>query len=111
MKKKPFEVEYKQGMTTAWSDGEKLTIKNPTGKRHVKTNIEQIFGMGEFDKIREYAYIEEETRSKSNVLAIEYLIVSGYIPERVNNDYKDYMKEDLTKKYFKDKDGKEKTKT
>jgi len=104
MKKKPFEVEYKQGMTTAWSDGEKLTVKNPAGKRHVKANIEQIFGVGEFEKIKDHAYIEEETRSRTNILAIEYLLVSGYIPKRVEDAYKDYTKDNLTKKYFKDKD-------
>lgn len=78
-------VEYKQGMTSVWCDGEKLIIKNPTGKKHVKDNVEQIFGMGEFDKIVEVAYFEDFDRKKFKA---PYEAASGYIPERARTDLK-----------------------
>lgn len=76
------EVSYKQGMTTAWSDGEKVVIKNPTGITHVKDNVEQIFGMGEFDELNDVQYMSEMKNGRF------YEMVTGYIPERVKKDIK-----------------------
>ena len=81
------EVVYKQGMTTVWSDGEKIIVTNPSQRRHIKTNVEQIFGMGEYDKILEVKYSEEEKANPGpNPLSRTIEIVSGYIPERVKKD-------------------------
>jgi len=79
-------VEYKQGMTEVWSDGEKITVNNKSGIKWVKTNIEQIFGIGEWEKIRLVAYTEiHHSKSKSNNIRA-YECISGYIPQRVIDD-------------------------
>jgi hypothetical protein len=75
------EVEYKQGMTTVWSDGEKVVIKSPMGKDHIKTNVEQIFGVGEFDKLHAVKYTEDLAKTGR-----DYELVTGYIPSRVKQD-------------------------
>jgi hypothetical protein len=78
----PF-VTYTQGMTRVWSDGEKIIIKNKSGIKWVKDNIEQIFGMGEWDKIVGVAYSEYEHPKKKDSRIRAYECVSGYIPSRV----------------------------
>lgn len=99
------EVEYKQGMTVAWSDGEKLVIKNTSGPTHVKTNVDQIFGLGEFDKIHDARYSLDIEVDKHNPFSKRYELVSGYIPQRVIDDLDEDKDEDLVSKYFnKDED-------
>jgi hypothetical protein len=84
------EVTYKQGMTTVWSDGEKVVITNPSQRRHIKANVEQIFGMGEYDKLYAALYTESETINPGlNTLSKTIEITSGYIPERVTKDLLD----------------------
>ena len=78
-------VEYEQGMTKVWSDGEKIVIHNRSGKKWVKDNVERIFGMGEWDKIHSVAYTEVNQIKTTHVKA-NYECVSGYIPQRVIND-------------------------
>jgi hypothetical protein len=51
-------VTYKQGMTTVWSDGEKVVIKNPSSFTHVEVNVDNIFGVGEFKKLWKVKYFE-----------------------------------------------------
>ena len=99
------EVNYKQGMTTAWSDGEKLVIKNKSGRQHIKANIEQIFGMGEYDKILEVKYFEDSRRGRINPHSRSIEIVSADIPKRVKLDLEKkslpgIKDEDLMEKYF-----------
>lgn len=80
------EVKYKQGMTEVWSDGEKLTVLNKAGTKWVKDNIEQIFGIGEWDKIKESIYFEvDHLKNRINNIR-KYECVSGYIPQRVIDD-------------------------
>ena len=79
-------VEYKQGETKVWCDGEKIIIKNPTGAKHVEANIDQIFGMGEFKKIHLVKYTEEYDKKKFRA---PYELTSGYIPVRAQKDLKD----------------------
>lgn len=101
-------VEYKQGMTRVWCDGEKIIIFNPTGNRHCEHNVDQIFGVGEWARILDVHYEENKP-----VTGRDYSIVSGYIPQRAIDDLElDENKsreagipgisdEDLIKKYFK----------
>jgi len=108
------EVNYKQGMTTVWSDGEKLVVRNNSGKKHVQTNVDHIFGLGTWDKVYDVKYTEEEIRSRTNPMNKHYELVSPYIPTRVLEDlgmkkYSDYTEKqeesnpvDFVKKYFKD---------
>jgi len=86
------EKEYTQGMTTVWTDGDKVVIRNSTGDRHVKHNVDNIFGVGEFEKLREVCYTENMNKAGRN-----YEMVSGYIPKRVTED----LGTTLTNKYFK----------
>jgi hypothetical protein len=102
MQKKEF-VKYKQGSTEAWSDGDKIIITNPSGKKHLEYNVDQIFGLGEYAKIVEVNYSFEEERT-FNPHAKEIKIISGYIPQRVVDDLglvKDKgVGEDLISEYF-----------
>lgn len=77
---------YKQGATTVWTDGEKLIISNPNGKKHIPENVDRIFGVGEFDKIYENKYSETEEVGKINTLSRKIEIISGYIPKRAEKD-------------------------
>ena len=77
-------VEYKQGNTVVWSDGDRLTVTNSSGKRHVEQNVDQIFGKGEWDRIWEVKYIEDG--QKGSAFASEYKCISGYIPQLVKDD-------------------------
>lgn len=88
-------------MTSAWSDGEKVVIKNPNGSQHVKDNVEQIFGTGEFDKLYDVKYTEDVDVGK---YIGSYEFTSGYIPARVVNDLKeqDAKEEGLVDKFFSD---------
>jgi len=100
------QVTYKQGMTTVWSDGEKVVIRNPSGSTHVKTNVEQIFGMGEFDKLWDVKYFEEFKTNAGNPHSKRYNLTSGYIPERIKIDLQEQSlpgieEKDLIKEYFK----------
>lgn len=83
------EIEYKQGMTTIWSDGDKVIVKNPTGDKHVKANIEWVFGVGEFEKMVEVEYASEMENNRF------YSMSTGYIPKKLKTDLK--MKELLKK--------------
>lgn len=94
-------VEYKQGATTVWSDGEKVVIKNPNGKHYIKDNVERIFGLGEYDKLYNVKYSEDVVRSKINPLAQAVEIVTGYIPQRVKKDLGMKKDSDYTK-FFKE---------
>ena len=100
-------VNYKQGMTKVYVDEEKIVITNSTGKQHIKANVEQIFGMGEFDKIYKVKYSEEIKAKAWNPHSKRVEIVSGYIPQRALDDMAEQSlpgnkEEDLTSKYFKD---------
>ena len=79
------EVNYKQGATSVWSDGEKVVVSNPTGAQHIKANIEQIFGVGEYDKLYDvkYGYSVVQNRNPHSK-TVEFS--SGYIPKRVRVD-------------------------
>lgn len=79
-------MKYKQGNTTVWSDGEKLVIKNKSGRQHIKNNIDSLFGEGEYDKIYKVKYYENSTPSKTNKYAKHIEICSGYIPPAVKLD-------------------------
>lgn len=79
-------VEYKQGMTEVWSDGEKITVKNKSGIKWVKVNVDQIFGVGEWDKIQLVAYGEIHHPKKPDKTIRAYECLSGYIPQKVFDD-------------------------
>lgn len=79
-------VTYKQGNTVVWCDGEKIKVTNSATDVHVKDNVEQIFGMGEWDKIYDVKYYEKKEKSPVNPLSFTYEVLSGYIPERVVKD-------------------------
>ena len=111
-------MRYTQGMTEVYVDEDKIVITNKNGNQHVKANVEQIFGMGDFDKIREVKYSEELTRDKRshNFHSRQYELVSGYIPRRALEDmgkevepedidessFPGLKAEDLIKEYFND---------
>jgi len=80
------EVKYSQGMTNVWSDGEKVSVINDAGIKHVKDNVEHIFGMGEWDKIQGAIYFEVDNLSDHSNRIRKYECVSGYIPQRVIDD-------------------------
>lgn len=87
------EVNYNQGMTNVWSDGEKITVVNEAGTRWIKDNVEQIFGMGEWDKIEAAIYFKiDHLRDKVNLIR-KYECCSGYIPQRVIDDIRDLPQE------------------
>jgi len=90
------EVTYSQGMTNVWSDGEKITVNNKSGIKWVKDNVEQIFGMGEWDKIQKVAYSEYNEVPSKNARVKTYECVSGYIPQRVLEDLKNLPEEELS---------------
>jgi len=91
------EVEYKQGMTQVWSDGEKITVVNKAGIKWVKDNVEQIFGMGEWEKIHDALYFEvAHIKNRTNNIKT-YECISGYIPQRVIDDLKEELPEDVKK--------------
>ena len=79
------EITYKQGGTNVWSDGDKIVITNSSGLRHVEANVDQIFDLGEYEKIFAVNYLFEEKKTW-NPHAKEVKIVSGYIPQRVVDD-------------------------
>jgi hypothetical protein len=86
-------VKYTQGMTEVWSDGEKITITNNSGRRWLKDNVEQIFGMGEWDKIEQAIYFKvDHLRTPENNIR-KYECVSGYIPQRVLEDLQELSEE------------------
>jgi len=91
------EISYKQGMTNVWSDGEKLTIENKAGTKWVKHNIENIFGIGEWDKIEIGIYFEVDHLKNRNNNIRTYECVSGYIPQRVIDDLAEELPEDVEK--------------
>jgi len=95
------EVEYSQGMTKVWSDGEKITVKNKSGIKWIKINIEQIFGVGEWNKIQEVAYNEIHHPKKPDKTVRAYECVSGYIPQRVFNDLTALPEDELSKEEIK----------
>lgn len=84
-------VKYCQGMTIVWSDGEKIIVRNKTGNKWVKDNVEQIFGTGEWDNILSVSYAESyhPINRVSNVQG--YQCISGYIPQRVIEDLKEEL--------------------
>lgn len=88
-------VTYSQGMTDVWSDGEKITVYNRSGIRWVRDNVDQIFGLGEFDKILNVAYMEVNHAVNKHSSIKAYECVSGYIPQRVIDDLKELSKEQL----------------
>ena len=89
------EVNYKQGKTEVWSDGDKVVVKTKGDKRHCLQNVEQIFGMGQWDRIKDVAY--SITDEKFN-----YEVISPYIPQRVLDDLGIDNNEGLVDRYFKD---------
>jgi hypothetical protein len=98
------EVEYKQGMTKAWSDGEKVVITNPNGPQWLEENVDRIFGMGEYAEIRKVEYSYKVRQSPVNAMAKSITITSGYIPQRVLDDLLDMKSngtsaKDLMSKY------------
>jgi len=86
-------VTYTQGRTVVWSDGEKITVKNSGGLKWVKDNVEQIFGMGEWDKIVKVSYTEVDYARIKNSNIKGYECVSGYIPQRVISDLAEELPE------------------
>jgi hypothetical protein len=94
-------VNYKQGQTAVWSDGEKLVITNPSGKTHIEANVDRIFGMGEFKKMASVQYSESIERGRINPLAKFIEISTGYIPERVKKDLAAQSLPGLTSEDFK----------
>lgn len=92
------EVNYKQGMTTVFSDGDKIVVRNKAGIKWVRDNVEQIFGMGEWDKIKDVAYMEVDYARVKNSNIKGYECVSGYIPQRVIDDLKEELSETDQKK-------------
>ena len=91
-------VNYKQGMTYVWSDGEKIIIKNRSGIRWVKENVDRIFGLGEWEKIRHVAYSEHEYTPVATSPVRAYECYSGYIPQRVIDDLKETLPEEDERK-------------
>lgn len=87
------EVTYKQGMTTVWSDGDKIKITSPIGKNHIEANVDQIFDPGIWKKIHDVHYNESLDATGRN-----YECISGYIPKRVLDDLID--DKELMKEYF-----------
>jgi hypothetical protein len=81
------EKTYKKGMTEVWSDGEKVVVKNSAGKEWVETNIDDLFGVGEYVKLQEVCYTEEVT-PKSGEKKNSYEMVSGYVPRVIAEDFK-----------------------
>ena len=106
------QVEYKQGMTLVWCDGEKIIITNPTGTRHLEDNVDRIFGVGEYKKIFHVKYSFEQEEIKTWHTARGIKLISGYIPQRAVEDLKlseckeakstipDISGKDLVDKYF-----------
>lgn len=80
--------EYQQGMTKVHVDFDKIVITNTSGKQHVKANVDEIFGVGEFNKIHQVRFSEELKKPKRsmNPHARTYELVSNYIPERAMVD-------------------------
>jgi hypothetical protein len=91
------EVRYSQGMTNIWSDGEKIIVKNAAGTKWVKDNVEQIFGMGEWDSIHDLCYSEQDDLKEHRRDSRAYECISGYIPQRVFDDLAKQVKEDVDK--------------
>jgi len=97
-------VEYKQGMTTVWSDGEKVVVTNPNGNSHIRANVENIFGMGEFTNL-------DSVRYSMHLDGKSYEMISGYIPQRVKDDLLEQQEKnlpgvsakDIMGKYFEEK--------
>jgi hypothetical protein len=86
-------VNYEQGMTKVWSDGEKITVINEAGTRWLKDNVEQIFGMGEWAKIEQAIYFKvDHLRSPENNIR-KFECISGYIPQRVLEDIQELSEE------------------
>ena len=83
------EVTYNQGMTNIWSDGEKIKVVNLSGTKHLASNVEQIFGMGEWTKIQTAIYYEVDHLRDHRTTIRGYECVSGYIPQRVVDDIAD----------------------
>jgi hypothetical protein len=80
-------IEYKQGMTHVYCDADKVVITNRAGRSHVEANVDQIFGLGEFSKLKESASSEELKAFRApNPHAKKYEMVSSYIPQRALDD-------------------------
>ena len=95
------EKTYKQGMTEVWTDGDRLKVVNKAGNQWVKANVDQIFGLGEYEKMRAVAYFEDKHKNKLNKSSYTYELITGYIPARAQNDLKLIEKENsLLGKYF-----------
>jgi hypothetical protein len=92
------EVRYSQGMTNVWSDGEKVSVINNAGIKYVKTNIEQIFGMGEWEKLQSAIYFEVDNLMDHSNRLRKYECVSGYIPQRVVDDLAEELPEEEVKR-------------
>jgi hypothetical protein len=91
------EVNYTQGMTTVWSDGEKIKITNESGLRHVQQNVDDLFGKGECEKIRAVMYMETDHSINRKFKANGYECISGYIPQVVLDDLADDLPKDVEK--------------
>ena len=88
------EVNYKQGRTKVWSDGDKIVVRNPSDKRHCLQNVDQIFGVGQWKRILDVAYTVVDEK-------YNYEVISPYIPDRVLKDLEIEEDESLIGKYFK----------
>ena len=77
----------------------------------MEANVDRIFGVGEYKKIKKVAYTEKLVDARgANSLAKAYELVSGYIPKRAVNELKNLdleeslpgvKGEDIVGKYFK----------
>jgi len=79
-------VEYSQGMTKVYCDKDKVVITNPSGTSHLEANVDEIFGVGEYNKIFAVNYTYDVVRSKFNPHSSRVELVSGYIPLRARQD-------------------------
>lgn len=80
------EIAYQQGNTKVWSDGEKLVITNNSSDSHLETNVDEIFGVGEYQEILAVNYLYEIKPNPGNIHSKKIEIISGYIPARVMAD-------------------------
>lgn len=92
------EVKYKQGMTNVWSDGDKIIVRNDAGIKWVEANVDEIFGVGEWNRIYSVMYMESDLSKDFRATSNAYECVSGYIPLRVNEDLKEELSDNEKKK-------------
>lgn len=91
-------VQYQQGQTKVWSDGEKVVITNSSGKKHIEHNFDQIFELGEFAKLYKVKINESIKPGVINPLSKSVEIISNYVPKKVLEDLKGKSQVD---KFFK----------